>query len=86
MGQQWQGTNLDPLNEGQCRDAAGIGAGLAQTDGGALCQQYLQHLAQAHGGDVWLLNSEVGKGSTFSVRLPKQPKVDEKATQAIGSG
>ena len=46
LGQQWQGTNLDPLNEGQCRDAAGIGAGLAQTDGGALCQQYLQPLAQ----------------------------------------
>lgn len=46
----------------------------------------VKHLAQAHGGDVFLAHSEVGKGSTFSVRLPKQPKVDEKAAQAIGSG
>ncbi len=44
----------------------------------------VKHLAQAHGGDVWLSASEVGKGSTFSVRLPKQPKVDEKAANAIG--
>ncbi|MEN6401339.1 MAG: ATP-binding protein [Armatimonadia bacterium] len=44
----------------------------------------VKHLAQAHGGDVFLSSSEVGKGSTFSVRLPKQPKVDEKAAQAIG--
>lgn len=46
----------------------------------------VKHLAQAHGGDVFILSSEVGKGSTFSVRLPKQPKVDEKAAQAIGTG
>lgn len=46
----------------------------------------VRHLARAHGGDVWLAYSEVGKGSTFSVRLPKQPKVDEKAAQRIGTG
>ncbi|MCE5241276.1 GAF domain-containing protein [bacterium] len=46
----------------------------------------VKHLAQAHGGDVWLARSDVGKGSTFSVRLPKQPKVDEKAANAIGGG
>lgn len=46
----------------------------------------VKHLAQAHGGDVALTRSEVGKGSTFSVRLPKQPKVDEKAAQGLGSG
>lgn len=46
----------------------------------------VRHLARAHGGDVWLAYSEVGKGSTFSVRLPKQPKVDEKAAQKIGTG
>lgn len=46
----------------------------------------VKHLAQAHGGDVWLSRSEVGKGSTFSVRLPKQPKVDKEAAQAIGTG
>jgi len=37
----------------------------------------VRHLARAHGGDVWLSASEVGKGSTFSVRLPKQPVVQE---------
>jgi len=39
----------------------------------------VRHLARAHGGDVWLSASEIGKGSTFSVRLPKQPpdKEDE---------
>jgi two-component system phosphate regulon sensor histidine kinase PhoR len=31
----------------------------------------VKHLAQAHHGDVWLSWSEVGKGSRFSVRLPK---------------
>jgi two-component system phosphate regulon sensor histidine kinase PhoR len=31
----------------------------------------VRHLTRAHGGDVWLSWSEVGKGSTFSVRLPK---------------
>lgn len=44
----------------------------------------VKHLALAHGGDVWLSRSEVGEGSTFSVRLPKQPKVDKDAAQAIG--
>jgi two-component system phosphate regulon sensor histidine kinase PhoR len=32
----------------------------------------VRHLARAHGGDVWLDWSEVGKGSRFSVRLPKK--------------
>ena len=33
----------------------------------------VRHLAQAHGGDVWLDWSEVGQGSRFAVRLPKRP-------------
>jgi two-component system phosphate regulon sensor histidine kinase PhoR len=33
----------------------------------------VRHLAQAHGGSVWVEWSEVGKGSTFSVRLPIAP-------------
>lgn len=32
----------------------------------------VRHLARAHGGDVWLDWSEVGRGSRFSVRLPKK--------------
>lgn len=32
----------------------------------------VRHLARAHGGDVWLSWSEVDKGSTFSVQLPKE--------------
>lgn len=31
----------------------------------------VRHLARAHHGEVWLSWSEVGKGSVFSVRLPK---------------
>ena len=46
----------------------------------------VKHLAQAHSGDVFLSKSEVGKGSTFSVRLPKQPKLNKEAAQAIGTG
>jgi len=34
----------------------------------------VEHLAQAHGGRVWLAHSEVGQGSTFSLRLPKDPE------------
>lgn len=37
----------------------------------------VRHLTRAHGGDVWLSWSEVGKGSTFSVRLPKVARVPE---------
>jgi two-component system phosphate regulon sensor histidine kinase PhoR len=47
----------------------------------------VKHLAQAHGGDVWLAWSEVGKGSRFAIRLPKEPRVDERtkeSARAIG--
>ncbi|NLO74498.1 MAG: GAF domain-containing protein [candidate division WS1 bacterium] len=37
----------------------------------------VRHLTRAHGGDVWLKESEVGKGSTFCVRLPKEAQVPE---------
>lgn len=37
----------------------------------------VQHLARAHGGQVWLSWSEVGKGSVFSVQLPKVQSEDE---------
>lgn len=39
----------------------------------------VQHLVHGHGGSVWLADSEVGRGSTFSIRLPKDP---ESALQA----
>lgn len=47
----------------------------------------VKHLAQAHGGDVWLDWSEVGEGSRFAVRLPKQPNIDDRtkeSARAIG--
>ena len=37
----------------------------------------VRHLTRAHGGDVWLANSEVGEGSTFAIRLPKEAQVPE---------
>ncbi len=52
--------------EGQGRVVSGTGIGL----------YLVKHLAQAHGGDVWLEESTVGKGSTFSVRLPTVPPDD----------
>ncbi len=36
----------------------------------------VRHLARAHGGEVWLEWSEPGKGSTFSVRLPKIAQIE----------
>jgi len=41
----------------------------------------VQHLARVHGdkASVWLEQSEVGKGSTFSFRLPKEPQPDSGA-------
>jgi PAS domain S-box-containing protein len=39
----------------------------------------VKHLSQAHGGDTWLSASETGKGSTFSVRLKKQPPAETEA-------
>jgi two-component system phosphate regulon sensor histidine kinase PhoR len=47
----------------------------------------VKHLAQAHGGDVWLAWSEVGEGSRFAIRLPKQPSIDDRtkeSARAIG--
>jgi len=44
----------------------------------------VQHLAQAHGGNVWLADSEVGQGSTFSVGLPKDPEAVLQARAASG--
>ncbi len=41
----------------------------------------VRHLARAHGGDVRLSWSEVGKGSTFSVGLPKEPIIEETLAQ-----
>ena len=38
----------------------------------------VRHLARAHSGEVWLSKSEVGKGSTFSIRLPKVAASEER--------
>lgn len=43
----------------------------------------VRHLAQAHGGDVWLSWSEVGQGSTFTVKLPKQSIVQETTGERV---
>jgi len=43
----------------------------------------VKHLAKAHGGDVWLSWSEVGKGSVFSVRLPKTQTGEDARVQHV---
>lgn len=43
----------------------------------------VRHLAKAHGGEVWLSWTEVGKGSVFSVRLPKVQGGDEEKTVTV---
>ncbi len=57
-----------PTDDGDHGAVKGTGIGL----------YLVQHLARAHGdrAEVWLEHSEIGKGSTFSVRLPKEPSVD----------
>jgi len=57
-----------PTDEGDHGAVKGTGIGL----------YLVQHLARAHGekAEVWLENSEIGKGSTFSFRLPKEPSVE----------
>lgn len=52
-----------------------------QISGTGIGLYLVQHLAHAHGGKVWLEASEVGEGSTFSLRLPKDP---EQALEAHG--
>lgn len=45
----------------------------------------VKHLAQAHGGDVWLDWSEVGQGSRFAIRLPKEPKLDDRSKESASA-
>lgn len=57
-----------PTDDGDHGAVKGTGIGL----------YLVQHLARAHGdnAEVWLEHSEMGKGSTFSIRLPKEPSVE----------
>jgi two-component system phosphate regulon sensor histidine kinase PhoR len=50
------------VDRARSRDLGGIGLGLA----------IVKHLARAHGGEV-TVSSEVGKGSTFTIELPRRP-------------
>jgi len=50
------------VDRARSRDMGGTGLGLA----------IVKHLARAHGGEV-SVNSELGKGSTFTIELPAQP-------------
>ena len=55
---------IDDDSNRQCIKGTGIGLYL------------VRHLTRVHGGEVWLAWSEEGKGSTFSVRLPKVASVE----------
>jgi two-component system, OmpR family, phosphate regulon sensor histidine kinase PhoR len=51
------------VDRARSRDMGGTGLGLA----------IVKHLALAHGGEVFV-SSELGKGSTFTIELPRHPK------------
>lgn len=52
------------VDEGRSRASGGTGLGLS----------IVRHVAEAHGGHV-SLTSELGEGSTFTVRLPRPPEL-----------
>jgi PAS domain S-box-containing protein len=59
------------VDTGDTRKAGGTGIGL----------YLVKHLVEAHGGEIGV-ESEVGKGSTFSFSLPEQPPEEVMAAQA----
>jgi two-component system phosphate regulon sensor histidine kinase PhoR len=52
------------IDKARSREAGGTGLGLA----------IVKHIAQVHGGTV-SVESELGKGSTFTIRIPKQQSI-----------
>lgn len=62
------------VSTGLIHDVKGSGLGLS----------IVNHIVEAHGGKVDV-ESEPGRGSTFSVRLPLQPRAAQAETEPIGT-
>ncbi len=62
------------VSTGLVHDVRGSGLGLC----------IVNHIVKAHGGDV-TLESDVGRGSTFTIRLPLPPEPEPAAAPAVAA-
>jgi signal transduction histidine kinase len=73
-----EGIGIDPKDLPFIFETFSRGKGAEKREGFGLGLATVQAIVEAHGGRV-LVNSELGKGSTFKVVLPKDSEVQKPA-------